>query len=140
MTVNVDANKCTGCAICVDICPVDAITIEQVAVIDHETCIHCGSCVAECPNGALTMEEANVASPSPVAQPTPPPPPLHRPAEQPDFNPPRQGGFVERIVNFFNGSGGGGRGQGRGMGRGQRGGRGQGRGGGQGRGRGRRGW
>ena len=57
MPIKIDEEKCTGCAICVDVCPVEAITVDQVAHIDTETCIECGACVDECPNDALSMVE-----------------------------------------------------------------------------------
>ena len=52
--VKVDTEKCTGCGICVDICPVEAISLDNgVAVVDEGTCTACGLCVNECPNGAI---------------------------------------------------------------------------------------
>ncbi|MCF7855086.1 MAG: 4Fe-4S binding protein [Candidatus Pacebacteria bacterium] len=56
MSAQVDEAKCTGCGLCVDICPVDAITLEDdKAVIDEEACTDCGQCVDECPNDAITI-------------------------------------------------------------------------------------
>lgn len=56
MAIQLDASKCTGCASCEDICPVQSITVNKIAHIDEETCIDCGSCVLECPEGALSLE------------------------------------------------------------------------------------
>ena len=56
MPAAVDANTCTGCGACVDVCPVDAIKMEgDKAVIDAETCIDCEACVSECPVEAISM-------------------------------------------------------------------------------------
>ncbi|MHA1568753.1 MAG: indolepyruvate ferredoxin oxidoreductase subunit alpha [Alphaproteobacteria bacterium] len=139
MTVNVDQSKCSGCAICMDACPVDAITVDQVAKIDQEACINCGSCVVECPNGALVMEEEMIAA-SPVATvtarnaaPNLPRPPADRTVQQQ----PRSESLLGRIADLFAGSPGQGRGAGRGQGSGRGRGRGKGRGG---RGRGRGNW
>ena len=56
VVAKVEAEKCTGCGICVDICSVEAISLENgVAIIDERTCTACGLCVNECPNEAISM-------------------------------------------------------------------------------------
>jgi uncharacterized protein len=43
------SNNCTRCGICVQHCPADAITLDDVkAHIDHDKCIGCAECVAMC--------------------------------------------------------------------------------------------
>lgn len=49
-----DQNMCTGCGLCVNTCPVNAIKIEsklnsQNALIDSEKCIKCNRCHSSCP-------------------------------------------------------------------------------------------
>ncbi|NQS99531.1 MAG: DUF362 domain-containing protein [Candidatus Omnitrophica bacterium] len=40
---------CTGCAACVEVCPVKAITIKrEKAYLDRHKCIGCASCIAAC--------------------------------------------------------------------------------------------
>ena len=54
MALKVDAEKCTGCGVCVEGCPVEAISLKKdKAVIDENTCIECGLCVDECPTDAI---------------------------------------------------------------------------------------
>lgn len=57
MTAKIDTDACTGCGACAEICPMEAITIENgVAVVDEDTCEGCAACVKECPNNAISME------------------------------------------------------------------------------------
>lgn len=54
------AEKCRGCGICKDICPVQAISIvDKVAIINKERCVECGVCLrtAKCPQNAIVEEE-----------------------------------------------------------------------------------
>lgn len=51
----VDRERCTGCGECVEVCAVDAISVEAVARIDESACIMCGACTAVCPEEALDM-------------------------------------------------------------------------------------
>jgi len=54
----VDAQACNACEICLERCPMDAISMEaeEVARIDLERCIGCGLCASSCPEGALGLE------------------------------------------------------------------------------------
>jgi len=56
MAVQINQEKCTGCGLCVEVCPVEAISMEDdKAKIDAEKCVDCGQCVGECPNEAINM-------------------------------------------------------------------------------------
>ena len=50
----VDPRLCVACGSCAEVCPEDAITIEDVCVIYSAACVDCGMCVDECPSGALS--------------------------------------------------------------------------------------
>jgi len=57
MAASVDKDKCTGCGLCVEACPVEAISLENdKAKIDEDTCVDCGACASECPNEAISVE------------------------------------------------------------------------------------
>ena len=57
MAAKVDKGTCTGCAACVEACPVEAIkTDDDFAVVDADTCTECGACVDACPTEAISME------------------------------------------------------------------------------------
>lgn len=47
------ADKCTQNADCVEVCPLDAITIGSATHIDRELCDRCGKCTEVCVIGAL---------------------------------------------------------------------------------------
>lgn len=53
----VNAEECTGCAVCADErCPMGAIEmVNDVAVVTHDRCIGCGLCVTECPSEAIKL-------------------------------------------------------------------------------------
>ena len=55
MAAKVDKKKCNGCSICKDICPVNAIKIENERAIISDDCVECGACVNQCPNEAISI-------------------------------------------------------------------------------------
>jgi len=51
---SVQSKHCTGCGVCLDWCPADAIVIQNdKAVIQNKICIGCGECIAVCRFGAV---------------------------------------------------------------------------------------
>ncbi len=58
----VDAEKCTGCSLCIKACPMEAIKLEnKKAVIDYKRCIGCGVCVIKCSKfKAMTLRQRAV--------------------------------------------------------------------------------
>jgi ferredoxin len=49
------SDKCTGCGICIDVCPTGAIEVSEQAVVNGEACSGCAACVSECPNEAIIL-------------------------------------------------------------------------------------
>jgi predicted Fe-Mo cluster-binding NifX family protein/ferredoxin len=56
----VDSEKCTGCGICVDVCPAGAIEVNEQAVINTDACTGCAACVSECLNDAIIIAQKEV--------------------------------------------------------------------------------
>jgi Na+-translocating ferredoxin:NAD+ oxidoreductase RNF subunit RnfB len=54
----VEEARCTGCGLCLDACPVEAIVLLNDVATIGDDCTACGACVAECPNEALAMGPA----------------------------------------------------------------------------------
>ncbi|MCL7396782.1 MAG: CoB--CoM heterodisulfide reductase iron-sulfur subunit A family protein [Thaumarchaeota archaeon] len=54
----VDEERCSGCSICIGVCPYGAIRLKtqekaRVAEVDPALCKGCGACAASCPTGAM---------------------------------------------------------------------------------------
>jgi len=49
-------DECTGCGLCVDVCPFDALELVDGIAEVNEKCNLCGACVDECPTEAIVLE------------------------------------------------------------------------------------
>ncbi len=57
----INQNKCTGCEICFNQCPVSAIFMEYgKANIDMDKCIRCGKCHNICPQDAIRHDSEKI--------------------------------------------------------------------------------
>jgi uncharacterized Fe-S center protein len=50
----INPKNCTGCEVCLDYCPTQAINLEdEKAIIEDEKCVGCGECIVVCKAGAV---------------------------------------------------------------------------------------
>ncbi len=56
-TLQFDAEKCTGCGTCTEVCPREVFQRAngKVSVADRDLCMECGACAKNCPAQAVTV-------------------------------------------------------------------------------------
>lgn len=57
-TLEYDPSKCTGCRMCVEVCPHRIFQMEgkKAYVIDRDLCMECGACMRNCASGAIEVQ------------------------------------------------------------------------------------
>lgn len=58
------AKKCTGCGLCMEKCPAQAISPENIRSADAKKCISCMRCIAVCPHSARRVNGVMTAAAS----------------------------------------------------------------------------
>lgn len=53
-------NKCTGCGMCVQVCPLNNIGIDKDRPIWGKNCTHCMACICRCPAEAIEYKKASI--------------------------------------------------------------------------------
>lgn len=48
-------DECNGCGTCEEMCPFNAITIDEVAIVDEGKCMGCGVCEGACPADSIHL-------------------------------------------------------------------------------------
>lgn len=65
MGIQIITDKCTGCTLCVKVCPFGAITIAgKKAVVDLDKCTLCGACVESCKFDAIEFKRDSSKTPN----------------------------------------------------------------------------
>ncbi len=59
VTLDLSADKCTGCGMCLEVCPHDVfeLTNKKAVIADKDACMECGACVNNCAFGALSVDK-----------------------------------------------------------------------------------
>jgi NAD-dependent dihydropyrimidine dehydrogenase PreA subunit len=57
-TLELDADKCDGCQMCIFVCPHEVFAVEskRAIIVDRDACMECGACALNCEPGAITVQ------------------------------------------------------------------------------------
>jgi NAD-dependent dihydropyrimidine dehydrogenase PreA subunit len=58
-TLSLDSEKCTGCRMCIEVCPHGVFELaadKRAHIIDSDACMECGACATNCAWGAISLK------------------------------------------------------------------------------------
>ena len=57
-TLELFEEKCTGCGMCVEVCPQGVMRVDKglAAIVDRDACMECSACARNCPEEAITVQ------------------------------------------------------------------------------------
>jgi ferredoxin len=58
VTLQLDDNKCTGCGMCLDVCPHEVFKMngKHITIQNLDACMECGACSLNCPASAISVQ------------------------------------------------------------------------------------
>lgn len=58
VTLQLDENKCTGCGMCLDVCPHEVFKMNSshAVIQNRDACMECGACSRNCPVSAISVQ------------------------------------------------------------------------------------
>jgi NAD-dependent dihydropyrimidine dehydrogenase PreA subunit len=58
VTLKIDETKCTGCGMCLEVCPHEVLKLngKRVLIQNRDACMECGACSRNCPAGAIFVQ------------------------------------------------------------------------------------
>jgi MinD superfamily P-loop ATPase len=61
----VDADRCSACGTCAEVCPFGAVTVDGASHVDTAACMGCGVCESQCPQKAIALVR-DASKPAPL--------------------------------------------------------------------------
>ena len=57
-TLGIDTSKCTGCGMCLEVCPHNVFKMNGKAamIVDRDACMECGACARNCPLAVIKVD------------------------------------------------------------------------------------
>lgn len=57
VTLKLQNERCTGCGVCVDVCPHQVLMLDnkKVRIVDKDRCMECGACAKNCAFSAIQV-------------------------------------------------------------------------------------
>ena len=58
VTLQLDENKCTGCGMCLEVCPHEVFQMNSshAVIQNRDACMECGACSRNCPFNAISVQ------------------------------------------------------------------------------------
>jgi len=58
VTLKLDEEKCTGCGMCLEVCPHEVFKMDtrHVEIQNRDACMECGACSRNCPFDAIAVQ------------------------------------------------------------------------------------
>jgi NAD-dependent dihydropyrimidine dehydrogenase PreA subunit len=58
VTLKLDEEKCTGCGMCLEVCPHKVLEMNRthVRIQNRDACMECGACSRNCPFNAISVQ------------------------------------------------------------------------------------
>lgn len=53
--LKISSEKCVGCGVCIKLCPMGNLSVDNQMAVHHNRCTMCYRCICHCPHQAITL-------------------------------------------------------------------------------------